>query len=155
MDKEDIENLFSLNPELEKRIKTMLHIEYDKLEPIGYKINNTREYKRILFQAGDKMLFFRIKDGRIDKIQLVEYTKNQLFFSVQMFDGSTNYINTVYRYITIRDFYNKKDNIYAINVWDAYYHNLIKREIIEIKDFNSVGNLGVLLKIEDNRCRIY
>ena len=155
MDKEEIENLFSLNPELEKRIKTMLHIEYDKLEPIGYKINNTREYKRILFQAGDKMLFFRIKDGRIDKIQLVEYTKNQLFFSVQMFDGSTNYINTVYRYITIRDFYNKKDNIYAINVWDAYYHNLIKREIIEIKDFNSVGNLGVLLKIEDNRCRIY
>ena len=101
------------------------------------------------------MLFFRIKDGKIDKIQLVEYTKNQLFFSVQMFDGSTNYINTVYRYITIRDFYNKKDNIYAINVWDAYYHNLIKREIIEIKDFNSVGNLGVLLKIEDNRCRIY
>lgn len=155
MDKEDIENLFSLNPELEKRIKTMLHIEYDKLEPIGYKINDARGYKRILFQAGDKMLFFRIKDGRIDKIQLVEYTKNQLFFSVQMFDGSTNYINTVYRYITIRDFYNKKDNIYAINVWDAYYHNLIKREIIEIKDFNSVGNLGVLLKIEDNRCRIY
>lgn len=155
MDKEDIENLFSLNPELEKRIKTMLHVEYDKLEPIGYKINDTRGYKRILFQAGDKMLFFRIKDGRIDKIQLVEYTKNQLFFSVQMFDGSTNYINTVYRYITIRDFYNKKDNIYAINVWDAYYHNLIKREIIEIKDFNSVGNLGVLLKIEDNRCRIY
>lgn len=155
MDKEDIENLFSLNPELEKRIKTMLHIEYDKLEPIGYKINNTREYKRILFQAGDKMLFFRIKDGRIDKIQLVEYTKNQLFFSVQMFNGSTNYINTVYRYITIRDFYNKKDNIYAINVWDAYYHNLIKREIIEIKDFNSVGNLGVLLKIEDNKYRMY
>ena len=112
MDKEDIENLFSLNPELEKRIKTIFHIKYDKLEPIGYKINNTREYKRILFQAGDKMLFFRIKDGRIDKIQLVEYTKNQLFFSVQMFDGSTNYINTVYRYITIRDFYNKKDNIY-------------------------------------------
>lgn len=155
MDKEDIENLFSLNPELEKRIKTIFHIKYDKLEPIGYKINDTREYKRILFQAGDKMLFFRIKDGKIDKIQLVEYTKNQLFFSVQMFDGSTNYINTVYRYITIRDFYNKKDNIYAINVWDAYYHNLIKREIIEIKDFNSVGNLGVLLKIEDNRCRIY
>lgn len=155
MDKEDIENLFSLNPELEKRIKTMLHIEYDKLEPIGYKINDTRGYKRILFQAGDKMLFFRIKNGRIDKIQLVKYTKNQLFFSVQMFDGSTNYINTVYRYITIRDFYNKKDNIYAINVWDAYYHNLIKREIIEIKDFNSVGNLGVLLKIEDNRCRMY
>lgn len=155
MDKEDIENLFSLNPELEKRIKTMLHIEYNKLEPIGYKINDTRGYKRILFQAGDKMLFFRIKNGRIDKIQLVKYTKNQLFFSVQMFDGSTNYINTVYRYITIRDFYNKKDNIYAINVWDAYYHNLIKREIIEIKDFNSVGNLGVLLKIEDNRCRIY
>ena len=155
MDKEEIENLFSLNPELEKRIKTILHIKYDKLEPIGYKINDTREYKRILFKAGDKMLFFRIKDGKIDKIQLVEYTKNQLFFSVQMFDGSTNYINTVYRYITIRDFYNKKDNIYAINVWDAYYHNLIKREIIEIKDFNSVGNLGVLLKIEDNRCRIY
>lgn len=155
MDKEDIENLFSLNPELEKRIKTIFHIKYDKLEPIGYKINDTREYKRILFQAGDKMLFFRIKDGKIDKIQLVEYTKNQLFFSVQMFDGSTNYINTVYRYITIRDFYNKKDNIYAINVWDAYYHNLIKREIIEMKDFNSVGNLGVLLKIEDNRCRIY
>ena len=155
MDKEEIENLFSLNPELEKRIKTILHIKYDKLEPIGYKINDTREYKRILFKAGDKMLFFRIKDGKIDKIQLVEYTKNQLFFSVQMFDGSTNYINTVYRYITIRDFYNKKDNIYAINVWDAYYHNLIKREIIEIKDFNSVGNLGVLLKIEDNRCRMY
>lgn len=155
MDKEDIENLFSLNPKLEKRIKTILHIKYDKLEPIGYKINDTREYKMILFQAGDKMLLFRIKNGGIDKIQLVEYNKNQLFFSVQMFDGSTNYINTVYRYITIRDFYNNKDNIYAINVWDAYYHNLIKREIIEIKDFNSVGNLGVLLKIEDNRYRMY
>ena len=36
MDKEEIENLFSLNPELEKRIKTILHIEYDKLKPIGY-----------------------------------------------------------------------------------------------------------------------
>ena len=34
MDKEEIENLFSLNPELEKRIKTILHIKYDKLEPI-------------------------------------------------------------------------------------------------------------------------
>ena len=47
MDKEEIENLFSLNPELEKRIKTILHIKYDKLEPIGYKINDTRGYKRI------------------------------------------------------------------------------------------------------------
>lgn len=155
MDKEDIENLFSLNPELEKRIKTMLHIEYDKLEPIGYKINDARGYKRILFQAGDKMLFFRIKDGRIDKIQLVEYAENQ-FFSVQMFDGSINYINTVDHYITIWDFYNKKDNMnFVVSVWDADYHNLIKKERVEIKDFDSVGNLGVLLKIEDNKCRMY
>lgn len=155
MDKEDVENLFSLNPELEKRIKTMLRIKYDKLEPIGYKINDTRGYKRILFQAGDKMLFFRIKNGKIDKIQLVEYAKKQTF-SVQIFDGSINYINTVDRYITVWDFYNKKDNVhFVINVWDADYHNLIEGERVEIKDFDSAGNLGVLLKIEDNRYRMH